>query len=286
MWDSVRDNFYEFTKPMEGELLWMYQDTLGKVTIALGYLIDTEAAALAVPGDGAPFTREQDGGVASPGEISAEWQRVKADTQHTGRAQEYRNLTDLRIDSAGCAALTARRLAAFSASLAQTAEFAGMDGWPADAQLSLLSMAWAMGPAFARGGAWPVFRGACSGFDWLAAAANCNMSNSWLIKRNAVNRGLFRNAAYSVAQAADPSTLYLEVGSRRPTIRLNDSGEDVASVQRFLTFLGFYGGEATGQFDDATDAAVRSFQGSDGLGADGVVGQLTWAALGYTVPDA
>lgn len=286
MWDSVRNGFYDFTKPMEGELFWMYQDTLGKVTIALGYLIDTEADALAAPANGADFTRKQDGGVATPADISDDWQRVKADTQHTGHAMQYEDMTNLRISAAGCAALTQTRAAAFESTLQQTAEFAAMDGWPADAQLGLLSMAWAMGPAFAQAGHWPSFRAACGSADWLGAAANCTMSNAWLAKRNAVDRGLFRNAAYSVSQGADPSALYLEIGSQRPVLRLGDSGDDVASLQRFLSFLGYFAGDASGQFDQDTDTAVRSFQTADGLGADGVVGQLTWAALGYNVPTA
>lgn len=284
MWDSVRDSFYDFTKPLEGEVTWMYQDTLGKVTIALGYLIDSEAAALAVPGEGAPFTRGQGGPLAGPAEIAEEWRRVKGDTLHTGHAQRYAALTNLRISSEGCAALTQRRLIAFESTLGTTPEFSAMANWPADAQLGLLSMAWAMGPAFAQSGRWPNFRAACSGSDWFSAAANCNMSNAWLVKRNAVNRGLFRNAAYAVAQGVDPSTLYLEIGSRRPVVRKNDQGEDVASLQRFLAFLRFYAGQDHGLFDDATDAAVRSLQTADGLTADGVVGPLTWASLGYNVP--
>lgn len=286
MWDSVRDSFYNFTKPLEGEVTWMYQDTLGKVTIALGYLIDSEAAALAVPSDGAPFTRGQDGPLAGSAEIAEEWRRVKADRLHTGRAQRYADLTNLRISSEGCVALTQHRLVAFESTLVSTPEFSAMASWPADAQLGLLSMAWAMGPAFAQSGDWPNFRAACSGLDWLSAAANCKMVNDWLVKRNAVDRGLFRNAAYAVAQGVDPSTLYLEIGSRRPVVRLGDEGEDVASMQRFLTFLGFYAGQDHGRFDEGTDVAVRSLQATDGLTADGVVGQLTWASLGYNVPEA
>lgn len=284
MWDQVSSGFYNFTEPMEGEVLWMYQDILGKVTIGLGHLIDSESAALAVPGEGAPFYQKSDNTQASPEQITAEWRTVKSDTQHTGRAQQYKSITDLRITTEGCAELTRNRLRSFESTLQKTPEFATLGEWPADAQLGLLSMAWAMGPAFAQGGKWPGFRRTCSDMDWLAAAANCNMSNAWLTKRNAVNRGLFRNAAYSVSQGADPSELYLEINAHRPTLRLGESGEDVASLQRFLTYLGFYAGESHGQFDEQTNVAVRAFQSNDGMTTDGIVGQLTWAALGYIVP--
>lgn len=34
-----------------------------------------------------------------------------------------------------------------------------------------------------------------------------------------------------------------------------------------------------GSFDTATQNAVKNFQGSQGLGADGIVGNATWPAL-------
>ncbi|MBN3496386.1 peptidoglycan-binding domain-containing protein [Arthrobacter pascens] len=284
MWDQVSENFYSFTEPLEGQVLWMYQDILGKVTIGLGHLIDSEDAAISLSDEGAPFYLRNDNNQASTDQIATEWRAVKSDSEHTGRAWEYEPSTNLRINREGCAELTKNRLLSFESKLKETAEFGTLDEWPADAQLGLLSMAWAMGPAFGQGGKWPSFRQACSTMNWLDAAAKCDMSNAWLIKRNAVNRGLFRNASYSVSQRADPSVLYIEIGSQRPTLRMSDAGEDVASLQRFLAYLGFYVGEQSGQFDEPTDAAVRSFQSSDELTNDGVVGQLTWAALGYIVP--
>ena len=57
-------------------------------------------------------------------------------------------------------------------------EFQKFDEWPADAQLALHSMAWAMGSAFAARGKWPHFRAACAKMDFDLAADNCKMSEA------------------------------------------------------------------------------------------------------------
>ncbi|MBD1848753.1 peptidoglycan-binding protein [Leptolyngbya sp. FACHB-711] len=65
----------------------------------------------------------------------------------------------------------------------------------------------------------------------------------------------------------------------RDFLQLNDSGDQVAELQRRLTALGYYSGSASGVFDGATQFAVISFQQANGLTADGVVGAETTAAL-------
>lgn len=64
----------------------------------------------------------------------------------------------------------------------------------------------------------------------------------------------------------------------RPYLHPGDEGDDVAALQRRLIDLG-YPVEDSGVFDDATLAAVLTFQRSQQLVADGVVGTRTWAAL-------
>jgi peptidoglycan hydrolase-like protein with peptidoglycan-binding domain len=59
----------------------------------------------------------------------------------------------------------------------------------------------------------------------------------------------------------------------RPTLRRDDSGEFVKTVQKAV------GVAEDGEFGPATEAAVRSFQRSHGLVPDGIVGPQTWAAL-------
>jgi hypothetical protein len=63
-----------------------------------------------------------------------------------------------------------------------------------------------------------------------------------------------------------------------PTLKLGDSGPDVARVQQLLNLAGA-GLRVDSDFGPATDAALKHFQTSRGLTADGVVGSRTWSAL-------
>jgi peptidoglycan hydrolase-like protein with peptidoglycan-binding domain len=61
-------------------------------------------------------------------------------------------------------------------------------------------------------------------------------------------------------------------------VQLGDCGDTVVFVQERLNLLGFPVG-TDGMFGPATEAAVKEFQTSRGLEADGFVGPNTWNAL-------
>lgn len=63
------------------------------------------------------------------------------------------------------------------------------------------------------------------------------------------------------------------------TLKLGMSGEDVKTLQANLTTLGYALGTIDGKFGNMTKAAVKAFQASWKLVADGVVGKLTQATL-------
>lgn len=63
------------------------------------------------------------------------------------------------------------------------------------------------------------------------------------------------------------------------SIRLNDRGELVRSVQTRLNDLGYYSGAITGIYDKATRSAATAFQKSNGIKADGICGVETQQAL-------
>ncbi|MEQ8998813.1 MAG: peptidoglycan-binding protein [Coleofasciculus sp. B1-GNL1-01] len=76
-----------------------------------------------------------------------------------------------------------------------------------------------------------------------------------------------------LAQSPSPTgieELPLQVGSR---------GETVQALQTRLKKLGYYEGEPDGAYGDTTRLAVREFQESIDLDADGVVGLTTWTKL-------
>lgn len=73
--------------------------------------------------------------------------------------------------------------------------------------------------------------------------------------------------------------LYTEAPVNMPVLRFGSSGEAVATVQEVLRVSQHYGGEIDGDFSALTEEAVRAFQKSFGIEADGIVDRETWAAL-------
>ncbi len=65
----------------------------------------------------------------------------------------------------------------------------------------------------------------------------------------------------------------------RPTLRFGARGDDVRFLQERLAASGFLSGSIDGVYGNGTLRAVQAFQRAAGLGADGVVGAATWAAL-------
>lgn len=64
------------------------------------------------------------------------------------------------------------------------------------------------------------------------------------------------------------------------TLRSGPSGEAVETLQKKLLGQGINPGPIDGVFGPKTEAAVQRFQESEGLDADGIAGNKTFAALG------
>ena len=63
------------------------------------------------------------------------------------------------------------------------------------------------------------------------------------------------------------------------TMKLNNTGDAVAELQKKLTLLGYYDGPVNHKYDSKTKSAVMAFQKKNGLTADGVCGQTTQKLL-------
>jgi len=198
MQESVRTRFRGFNEPFEGLVPFMYLDVKGLVTIGVGNLIDPLELALELefqwknkPGVANP------GQVATPEDVTAEWNRIKNNTalaQKGHRACEP--LTNLEINDEVLDALIVKRVTGNESFLKRQKAFLNFENWPADAQLGLLSMAWAMGPAGILN--FRKFSAACEKMDFIGAAAECKMNevgNPGLVPRNRANKMLFENAA-------------------------------------------------------------------------------------------
>ncbi len=63
------------------------------------------------------------------------------------------------------------------------------------------------------------------------------------------------------------------------TLRIGSNGTQVQQLQQNLKDLGYFQATVDGIFTEATAEAVVAFQRAQGLDADGVVGETTWARL-------
>lgn len=78
-----------------------------------------------------------------------------------------------------------------------------------------------------------------------------------------------------------PVTKHGSCVARIPMLAQGDVGPSVAALQAALHFRKYAIGAAgiDGDFGPATEAAVKNYQGQNGLEADGEVGSMTWAKL-------
>lgn len=208
----VRDNFSAFSTKFEGAVPWMYLDIKGLVTTGIGNLINSPGAATALP-----WRHGVDGPYATANEIAQAWQTVhdmagKRDakgrlfTELGGGNSAFANATDLRLDAEGIAKAVGGKLESNEAILRK--RFPYYDNWPADAQLALHSMAWAMGANFA----FPKFQAAVSGLipDFATAAKESYMpdqANPGLRPRNAANKALFLAADNTLRNNLDVTAI-------------------------------------------------------------------------------
>ena len=68
-------------------------------------------------------------------------------------------------------------------------------------------------------------------------------------------------------------------GMAASVLQKGDTGDDVTKMQERLIELGYLEGQASGVFDDETEAALIAFQKRSRLLATGMADRITWDAL-------
>lgn len=201
---SVRDFFVPFSVHFEARVHLMYLDVKGKVTTGIGNLIDSPEEAQRLP-----WVDKTTRAAADADTIAAEWRAVKArqDLSHTWYTA-FDPITQLRLNDVDIDAhVMAVCLDNERQLRTHTPEFAAWDTWPADAQLGVLSIAWAQGYDFS---GWTHFRAAAAAGRWVDAADQSHLAdagNPGLTPRNEANRVLFNNADIVVDNGWDASEL-------------------------------------------------------------------------------
>lgn len=207
---SVRAAAGPFNTAHEARLRFMYLCTAELVTTGIGNMIDgTGNPALKhtpwTPALTLPW-RHKDGTPATIAEVKAAWLAVKAEkalAQQGGG--HFGHVTSLRLTEQAVDAIVASKLAEVGRQLA--ARFSTFEEMPADAELALVSMSWAMGDG--RFAQFPKFSAFMRAGDYHGASTECLMqpNRGTLKTRNRDNATMLRNSAYVTAEGMDPDVL-------------------------------------------------------------------------------
>ena len=81
------------------------------------------------------------------------------------------------------------------------------------------------------------------------------------------------------AKLYDATPVNVTPVTTQPMLRTGSRGDAVRKLQEMLNAKGYTCGSVDGIFGSKTKAAVLAFQKANGLGADGIVGPLTWGKL-------
>jgi hypothetical protein len=212
--DSVVDAFPKIQMQWEGYESNMYTDVLGLVTTGIGNLIDGNSIASPMASNTAyslalqlPWIHKSDGQPATQAEIIQDWQTVKAAHTQSGTydAPRDRQITQLKLSPTAIADLVASKMLDNEGIL--LASFPNFAQFPADAQMAIHGMAWAMGPAFVPKDGFTKFAAAANAQNWADAKAQSAFKGA-APQRKAGQDQMFDNAAKAVAAGLDFNTLW------------------------------------------------------------------------------
>lgn len=232
---AVAAAFFPFSSALEGHCSWPYLDIEGYVTTGIGNKIDPLDDALALPWtiDGNP------GNPADVDTVVAAWHLVKADTAlERAGGGAFKSLTRIRLTEDAIATLVRDTAAGMEAYLRK--RFPYFDALCADAQLALLSMAWADGaegiddhfPHFAKlldARVFATYTVDAAGTKLLTGgcAVECHLEdahNPGLVPRNKLNAALFETAQRVADEGLDPDVLHYKDAPAASPVPFVDPG--------------------------------------------------------------
>ncbi len=203
--------YHQFSVNLEGRVPKMYCDVFGFITTGVGNLINTLHEALALP------WLLEDGTPASQADIAADWNLLHADALTFGNLKwtVYAHRLKCHLSEQSIDELVARTLATNEGYFRK--RWPKYDTFPADAQLAMLSMSWAVGAAFYK--KFPNLATCIDHEDWDGCVATCKIrdgldtpqksdDNMGIVPRNARNKFLFHNAAIVKAGGGDITILH------------------------------------------------------------------------------
>lgn len=215
--DSVLDNFSKVQSQFEGSAAnfdYMYTDKIGFVTTGMGNKIDSNSPTDKSPGMNGygpalklPWIHKSDGQQATPQEIIQDWQTVKA--AHTKDdsydAPHDAQITQLKLSQTALRDLIATQIVNNEEVLVKS--LPNFKDFPADAQMAIHGMAWAMGSAFIPFYHFTAFQNAANAQDWATAKAQSVFKGADPARLAAHNL-MFDNALTVTQRKVDPEPLY------------------------------------------------------------------------------
>lgn len=204
MHQSVIDNFVRVSTPLEGCVEHFYLDIKGLVTIGIGCLVDPVQLAYLLP-----MVHKTDNSEANANDIIYDWRAVKLNTQLARQgAKAADKITKLKLLPNEITILASKKLID-NEHFIRNHYFLNFDEYPADAQLAIMLMAWAVGAGFPT-----IFKKLTTHIkscDWNSCAEECyinSKNNPGLVPRNKLVRKLFLSAAYITHEQLNPENLY------------------------------------------------------------------------------
>lgn len=193
---SVVQSFVPWSTAFEGYLPGPYTDAKGLITVGMGNLIDTQ------PPSPTPTAKARSL-PWSPNNIDADWAALRAAWPGVQSAASMR-LTTSRLSPQAIQNLITDTMRGEEPAILRL--IPGFANLPADVQLGVWSMVWAMGTGNLA--TFKTFLDAVNSGDFVSAAAQSHMQGVGIDMRNLANRLLFLNGAAVRTLGADPAILY------------------------------------------------------------------------------